>query len=132
MHLIPPDRAGRRMIDSDRVCDAIAALGDPGEVSTWAARYALIADSTRLSLLLCIDRVGPISVSDLSAATDLPDTTVSQALRYLRIVGAVEATRHGRVMLYTLADPLLSPLLDAVNPHPQLHHSGAHAAGGTH
>ena len=128
MHLIPPDRAGRRMIDSDRVCDAIAALGDTAQVAAWAARYSLLADPTRLSLLLCIDRVGPISVSDLSAATDLPDTTVSQALRFLRIVGAVQADRRGRVMLYTLADPLLAPLLDAVNPHPRLHH----ATGGAH
>jgi hypothetical protein len=29
MHLLPADRADHRIIDAERVCQAIAALGDP-------------------------------------------------------------------------------------------------------
>ena len=117
--------ADARYIDSDRVCDAIAALGEPGVVPDWAARFELLADPTRLALLVCIHRVGPISVSDLAAATGTADATTSQALRHLRGSGAVTAHRDGRVVRYTLADETLRPLLTAVNPSPVLHHSHA-------
>jgi DNA-binding transcriptional ArsR family regulator len=123
MHLIPAGSHNRRVIDSDRACDAIAALGDPATVLDWSARYSLLSDPTRLSLLLCIRHVAPISVSDLGIATGLADTTVSQALRLLRSCGAVTANRQGRVVRYTLADATLIPLLDVINPNPALPHA---------
>ena len=129
MHLLPDGGAGLRIIDSDRVCDAIAALGDRRGVLDWARRYSSLADPTRLSLLLCVHRAGPISVSDLAAAVGLSEATVSQSLRLLRGGGAVSAEREGRVVRYTLADQTLVPLLEAVNPDAELHHSQGSAAG---
>lgn len=104
MHLLPAERAGHRVIDGERVCQAIAALGGPGSVQTRAGRFAVLADPTRLSLLICISAAGPISVSDLVAATGLNDTTVSQALRHLRAAQIVKTERDGRVIRYLLAD----------------------------
>lgn len=113
MHLLPAERSHQRVIDGDRVCRAIAALDEPAALKERARRFALVGDPTRLSLLTCIHAAGPISVSDLAAATGLADTTVSQTLRHLRASGAVEAERDGRVMRYRLADPAVTELLGA-------------------
>jgi DNA-binding transcriptional ArsR family regulator len=123
MHRVPVERSGHRIIDADRVCDAISALGEPAAVRSWAQRFDVLADPTRLALLVCIHRVGPISVSDLAVAVGANDATVSQSLRLLRTRGAVQARRVGRVVRYTLADDALAPLLSAVNPAPTLHHA---------
>jgi len=111
VHLIPADRMDQRIIDGEQVCQAITALGDPASVRVLAQHFAVLADPTRLMLLICIRAAGPISVSDLAAATGLQDATVSQALRYLRASQIVTAQRHGRVVRYQLADHPVSALL---------------------
>jgi ArsR family transcriptional regulator, lead/cadmium/zinc/bismuth-responsive transcriptional repressor len=123
VHLIPADRADQRIIDAEQVCEAIAALGDPASVRGLAQHFAVLADPTRLMLLICIRAAGPISVSDLAVATGLQDATVSQALRYLRASQIVTAQRHGRVIRYQLADHPVSALLanhqdTAIRPMP--------------
>jgi DNA-binding transcriptional ArsR family regulator len=121
MHLLADSPEHRRIIDGERACDAVAAIGDPEEVAAWAHRYALLADPTRLALLLGIHHAGPIAVSDLAAAVDRSDTAVSQALRLLRSEHVVTAHREGRVVRYTLKDPLLGELLTRVRPEPVGH-----------
>jgi ArsR family transcriptional regulator, lead/cadmium/zinc/bismuth-responsive transcriptional repressor len=121
VHLIPADRMDQRIIDGEQVCQAITALGDPASVRVLAQHFAVLADPTRLMLLLCIRAAGPISVSDLAVATGLQDVTVSQALRYLRASQIVTAQRHGRVIRYQLADHPVSTLLadhQAAPSHP--------------
>jgi len=111
MHLLPADRADHRVIDEERVCRAIAALGNPESIRIQAQHHAVLADPTRLTLLTCIRDAGPISVSDLAAATGLHDTTVSQALRHLRAAGIVSTRRDGRIIRYLLADHPAAALL---------------------
>jgi DNA-binding transcriptional ArsR family regulator len=111
MHLLPAERSGHRVIDAERVCEAIAALGEPGAIEARAREFALVGDPTRLALLTCIKAAGPISVSDLAAATGINDTTISQALRYLRATRAVTAERDGRVIRYRLASTAIAALL---------------------
>jgi ArsR family transcriptional regulator, lead/cadmium/zinc/bismuth-responsive transcriptional repressor len=123
VHLLPAERSGHRVIDGERVCQAIAALGEAGEVGgsggaggseaieDRARRFALLGDPTRLALLTCIHAAGPISVSDLAAATGINDVTVSQTLRYLRAAQAVSAQRDGRVVRYQLASTPIKALL---------------------
>ena len=111
MHLLPTERSHHRVIDSERVCQAIVALDDPVALRQRARRFALLADPTRLTLLTCIRAAGPISVSDLAAATGIADTTVSQTLRHLRASQTVESERDGRVMRYRLTDPDIAALL---------------------
>jgi ArsR family transcriptional regulator, lead/cadmium/zinc/bismuth-responsive transcriptional repressor len=111
MHLLPADRADHRVIDEERVCRAIAALGDPESIRTQAQHHAVLADPTRLTLLTCIRDAAPISVSDLAAATGLHDTTVSQALRHLRAAQIVSTQRDGRIIRYVLADHPVAALL---------------------
>jgi DNA-binding transcriptional ArsR family regulator len=111
VHLLPAERSGHRVIDGERVCEAIQALGDRAAIQARARVFALLGDPTRLMLLTCIEAAGPISVSDLAAATGINDTTVSQTLRYLRASEAVTAERDGRVIRYRLASTQLAALL---------------------
>jgi ArsR family transcriptional regulator, lead/cadmium/zinc/bismuth-responsive transcriptional repressor len=111
VHLLPAERADQRIIDGERVCQAIAALEDPAEIQARAQRFALLADPTRLTVLTCIQAAGPISVSDLAAATGINDATVSQTLRHLRAAQTVSAQRVGRVIRYRLADQAVAALL---------------------
>jgi ArsR family transcriptional regulator, lead/cadmium/zinc/bismuth-responsive transcriptional repressor len=71
----------------------------------------VLADPTRLTLLLAIKAAEPISVSDLAAATGINDTTVSQTLRYLRASQTVVAEREGRIVRYRLASTPATALL---------------------
>jgi ArsR family transcriptional regulator, lead/cadmium/zinc/bismuth-responsive transcriptional repressor len=111
MHLLPAERSGHRVIDGERVCQAIAAIGSAAAIQARAQQFAVLADPTRLVLLTCIEAAGPISVSDLAAATGISDTTVSQALRYLRATQTVTTERDGRIIRYRLASTPISALL---------------------
>jgi ArsR family transcriptional regulator, lead/cadmium/zinc/bismuth-responsive transcriptional repressor len=111
VHLLPAERSGHRVIDGERVCEAIAALACPEAIEARARDFAVLGDPTRLTLLTCIGAAGPISVSDLAAATGLNDTTVSQTLRYLRAARAVTAERDGRVIRYKLVPGPVTALL---------------------
>ena len=44
----------RRLIDPEQVDAALAGLGDRGVVEEWARRFSLVADPSRLTLLVCI------------------------------------------------------------------------------
>ena len=112
VHLLPAERSGHRVIDGERVCQAIAAIGPEAGTEARAKVFALLGDPTRLTLLTCIKAAGPISVSDLAAATGFNDTTVSQTLRHLRAAEAVRAERDGRVIRYQLAAGPVAALLD--------------------
>jgi ArsR family transcriptional regulator, lead/cadmium/zinc/bismuth-responsive transcriptional repressor len=112
VHLLPAERLGHRIIDGERVCEAIAAITCPSaDVQARAKTFAVLGDPTRLTLLIAIKAAGPISVSDLAAATGLNDTTVSQTLRYLRAAQVVTTERDGRVIRYQLADGPLAALV---------------------
>jgi DNA-binding transcriptional ArsR family regulator len=115
MHLVPKERRNRRILEDERVCQAIEAVGEPANVAAWAGRFALLGDPTRLALLLAIAHAGPISVTDLAVAVDTNDTTVSQALRLLRAAGTVVPRRDGRIIRYELADGLVGRLLRNVS-----------------
>jgi ArsR family transcriptional regulator, lead/cadmium/zinc/bismuth-responsive transcriptional repressor len=115
VHLLPAERADRRVIDEDRVCAAISSL-DSATVQEWSQRFALLSDPTRLSLLLCISEAGPISVTDLAVAVNQNPDTVSQTLRLLRAHRTVNAQRDGRVIRYQISDPTINQLVSLARP----------------
>lgn len=119
MHLVPAEHAHRHPIDEHRVCEAIEAIGEPEGVEQWAGRFALLADPGRLRLLLAIAACPEISVTDLAIAAGMNDTAVSQALRLLRVAGAVTGRKDGRVMRYQISDPTINTLLAQTRPTPE-------------
>ena len=112
MHLVPAEHAHRRTIDEHLVCEAIEGIGDQAAIRVWAERFSLLADPGRLTLLRAIRAVPDISVSDLAIAAGMNDTAVSQALRLLRVAGAVAARKDGRIMRYRMVDDRIAALLD--------------------
>lgn len=107
----------RRVIEDERVRAALAGIGDPSNVQTWAERFSVLADPSRLTLLVCIHYAREICVSDLAAAAGMNDTAVSQALRLLRAHGLVTSKRAGRIVRYELADETVHELIHRVSPH---------------
>jgi ArsR family transcriptional regulator, lead/cadmium/zinc/bismuth-responsive transcriptional repressor len=116
MHLIPADRAHLHTIDEHRVCDAIAGLGTPQQLDEWAQRFSVLADPSRLALLLGIRSAPDICVTDLAVAVGMKDPAVSQALRLMRALGLVTQRRDGRVIRYRLTDSPTNALLGQVHP----------------
>ncbi|MDT7802666.1 MAG: ArsR family transcriptional regulator, lead/cadmium/zinc/bismuth-responsive transcriptional [Actinomycetota bacterium] len=111
----------RKLIDPERVAAAVDGLGDRGVIEEWAQRFSVVADPSRLALLVSIHYAREISVTDLAAVTGMTDTAVSQALRLLRAHGLVTTRRDGRVVRYRLADATVHELIHRVRPHPEEH-----------
>ncbi|GAA3229095.1 metalloregulator ArsR/SmtB family transcription factor [Pseudonocardia petroleophila] len=89
-------------------------MSHPRQVVGWAAWFAVLGDPSRLMLLVLIARDGPISVSDLAAASGLKATTVSHSLRLLRVHEMVRTERDGHTVLYRSAPHPVTDLLDRV------------------
>lgn len=63
----------------------------------------VLANEDRL-LLLCQLSQGEMSVSDLQAALDIQQPTLSQQLGVLRAEGVVSTRREGKRIFYSVAD----------------------------
>jgi DNA-binding transcriptional ArsR family regulator len=57
-------------------------------------------------------RGGPLSVTQIQAATGAPGTSVSQQLAVLRSRNIVDTERRGTTIIYRASDPELFELLD--------------------
>lgn len=62
-------------------------------------------------LILCQINRGEICVSDLEAACDVAQPTLSQQLTVLRAQGLVKTRRDGKRVYYSLASPAASAVL---------------------
>jgi ArsR family transcriptional regulator len=68
-----------------------------------AQKFKALSDETRLRILALLSS-GEMCVCDLVAILDLPQSTVSRHLAYLRNAGWVEDRRQGVWMYYRLLD----------------------------
>ena len=68
--------------------------------------FKSMADETRLRLLLLVKEHGELCVCDLMHALDMPQSTVSRHLAYLRRNGWLRDRRGGVWMYYSLPTPL--------------------------
>ena len=93
---------------------ARAREGMPGDrlLAGMAAQLSLIADVTRLRILLALRAAGELCVGDLATAAGASDDAVGYGLRMLRTAGLVSFRREGRVVFYQLADGFPGRLLD--------------------
>ncbi|WP_319584138.1 metalloregulator ArsR/SmtB family transcription factor [uncultured Pseudodesulfovibrio sp.] len=69
-----------------------------------ALRLKGLGEPTRLRVLRLLDH-GELCVCDLMAALDLPQSTVSRHMSFLRNGGWVDSCRKGKWVYYTLATP---------------------------
>jgi len=68
-------------------------------METLAARLKGLSDTTRLRILNLLSD-GELCVCDLMAVLNIPQSTISRHLAYLRNSGWVEGRRKGRWMYY--------------------------------
>jgi DNA-binding transcriptional ArsR family regulator len=79
-------------------------------VELQAKLFRGFADPSRLSILEAI-REGPLTVSEIVAATGLSQSNVSNHLGCLRDCGLVTANQKGRFVYYRLSDDRVAALL---------------------
>ena len=82
-------------------------------------RFKALSDETRLRILALLIN-GEMCVCDLMAILDLPQSTVSRHLAYLRNAGWVEDRRQGVWMYYRLSvdeEPFASDLRELLQRH---------------
>jgi len=87
--------------------------------------FKALSDETRLRILALLS-LGELCVCDLMEALELPQSTVSRHLAYLRNAGLVEDERRGVWMFYrlnqtgALGEELLRLLLEKLNQSEQI------------
>lgn len=85
--------------------------------------FGMLADRTRLRLLIQLAESDEACVSDLARGAQISESAVSHALRLLRAHGIVDMRRDGRFAYYSLADEHVRVLLDATIAHFDTQHA---------
>lgn len=78
-----------------------------------AVRFKAMSDPGRLRLLSCLSERAH-GVSELVERTGRPQPSVSQSLAQLLTAGLVASRRDGSRMIYSLSDPYVARICDAV------------------
>ncbi len=68
--------------------------------------FQMLSDSTRLRVLMLLQREGELCVCELTHALALSQPKISRHLAQLRESGVVETRRAGKWMFYRLSDSL--------------------------
>jgi DNA-binding transcriptional ArsR family regulator len=86
--------------------------------------FSLLADATRVRIVLALREIEELSVNHLADIVDRPPATVSQHLAKMRMARMVTTRHHGNRVFYKLVDEHASRLVvDAI-------HQAEHALGG--
>jgi DNA-binding transcriptional ArsR family regulator len=106
-----------RVVDPGKVAATRGRLPSLEETDGLADWFKVLGDATRARILYAVLEAGELCVCDLAATVDVPESTVSHALRWLRGAGAVRARRSGKMMYYSLDDEHVRMLLDIGREH---------------
>jgi DNA-binding transcriptional ArsR family regulator len=79
--------------------------------------FRLLADPTRARILFALADGEERYVCDLARTVEMPESSVSHALRLLRIAGVVKNRRDGRHIYYSLDDAHIKMLLEVSREH---------------
>ena len=77
---------------------------DAVEAARLADSFKLLGDPTRARILYALLDHGELNVTEIAEAVEVPETSVSHALRLLRTAGIVRNRRAGRMIYYALDD----------------------------
>ncbi|QRV02629.1 winged helix-turn-helix transcriptional regulator [Arcanobacterium phocisimile] len=78
-------------------------MGNEQNLARVADLFKALGNESRLGILVALDGEA-MSVGMLAEQTQMSQPLVSQHLRTLKTVGIVSANRHGKEMIYQLAD----------------------------
>jgi ArsR family transcriptional regulator, lead/cadmium/zinc/bismuth-responsive transcriptional repressor len=90
---------------------------DAAEAGALADTFKLLGDPTRARILYALLEHGELNVSDLAETVEVPETSVSHALRLLRTAGIVRNRRAGRMIYYALDDAHVRLVLELSLEH---------------
>ena len=93
--------SGRGHENTDNSLDISVYPDSMLSMKQLARIFKALSDETRLRIIALLSN-GELCVCDLMAALDLPQSTVSRHLAYLRHAGLVEDRRNGVWMFYRL------------------------------
>lgn len=111
------DECALQAVDADRVAAAASGLPTPPDVARLVELFKLLGDATRMRILYALLEAGELCVCDLSAVVGAPETSVSHALRLLRMAGVVRFRRDGRMAYYAIEDHHVRLVLDLAAEH---------------
>jgi ArsR family transcriptional regulator len=98
------------------VMAARRTLGDAPPMERLAGIFAILADPTRMRVLVALGDA-ELCVTDLAAATGINRTTVSHQLRVLREHRLVRRRRDGKVVYYAVDDDHVMLLVRIASEH---------------
>ncbi|MBD0860540.1 winged helix-turn-helix transcriptional regulator [Gordonia sp. zg691] len=70
------------------------------DAESWAARFTLLSDPTRLRLVAEMHARPGSTVTELATATGITENAASQSIRKLRAQGWVRSEKAGRMVHY--------------------------------
>lgn len=111
------DECAVSAVNSDRVAVAVERSLPSAEIKQLAELFKLLGDPTRLRILYSLVEVGALCVCDLAVVVGSPETSVSHALRLLRMAGVVRVRRDGRMAYYAINDHHVRLVLDLAAEH---------------
>jgi DNA-binding transcriptional ArsR family regulator len=122
-----------RMSADSRVC---GRSPDSEYVELAVEVFSLLADATRVRIVLALRDADELSVNALAEIVDRPASTVSQHLAKMRMARMVTTRQHGQRVFYRLANEhAVQLVVDAifqaehtVSTLPRHHHARADAA----
>jgi ArsR family transcriptional regulator len=82
--------------------------------------FQVLAHPTRIHIIECM-RNGPISVGAIQDMVGSEPANISQHLAILRSKGLVVNRKEGNQVFYSLRDPLLTEVLDAMKKYFKVH-----------
>ncbi len=106
-----------KVVDAEKVRHVKERLLDADEAARMAELFKLLGDPTRTRLLYALLEAGELCVCDLAETVEVPESSVSHALRLLRTAGVVRNRRAGRMIYYSLEDAHVRLLLDLSLQH---------------
>ena len=114
---LDPDACTVAAVDPAKVAAAVERLPSTEEVAELSDMFKLLGDPTRLRILYALVETGELCVCDLAAAVGAAETSVSHALRLLRMAGIVRSRRDGRMVFYAIEDHHVRLVLDLAAEH---------------
>jgi DNA-binding transcriptional ArsR family regulator len=119
-----------RVTEDTKIC---GRFPDSEYVELAVEIFTLLADATRVRIVLALRDVEELSVNHLADMVDKPAATVSQHLAKMRLARMVTTRQHGNRVFYKLANEHTKQLVTdaifqaehALSSNPRHHHSAA-------
>jgi ArsR family transcriptional regulator, lead/cadmium/zinc/bismuth-responsive transcriptional repressor len=105
-------RAERAACDPSKPSLAARELLTEAQASELRATFKVLASETRLRLLHALERSGELCVNDLAAEVEMAPQAVSNQLQRMADRGIVVARRERSSVIYRIADPCVTALLE--------------------